>query len=530
MKLAATFFALLSTLACLAGSATADLAPNERYSLVRLGMEYIDQWDVAASRKTLEQLLGDGEPDSIALYFKAQVLFHEGDYAGALKVIDALPTQPVVQGAPEFFKLVRDTLAATSNMVRHDTPHFAIYYVPGKDDILVPYAEDTLEKAYAQIGADLNWKPAEKVRVEIYPDSDSFIAVTTLTKQEIETSGTIALCKFNRLMITTPRALVRGYAYLDTLTHEYVHYALSRKTNNQAPLWLHEGVAKFEEQRWRSNNVAKLLPMSESLLAEALAKNYFITIEEMYPSLAKLKRAEDTQLAFAEVETMVGMVVRKGGYPMLLKLIDQFSRGKSVDDALQGTGGWRNMNAFLAEWKTYLKERGLKSIPGVTVLGTKLAERGAKAADAEDTEDLKSVSEKEAKDHLRLGDLLRDRRRFRASVYEYRKAKESSGRFNPVLLHKLGLAQMLAGDIDGAAVTFQEALDVYPNFGPVNRRLGEVLVSKKDFEKAREALEIAVGVNPFDPSVHSLLLQTYEALGNTAYAAREKQVLSLLRQ
>lgn len=506
-------------------SAAAKLAPNERLALAQLGMAYIDQWDVPQARKTLEQLLSDGGADTGAVYLKAQVLFHEGDYAGALAALTQAPTRPIFRGADEFTKLIEDTIKATSGFARHETKHFEIYYLPGKDDVLVPYAAETLEAAYERIGADLGYYPPGRVRVEIYPDSDRFTAVTTLTKQEIETSGTIALCKFDRLMITSPRVLARGYGFRDTLAHEYIHFVLSRKTANQVPLWLHEGIAKFEETRWRSDEIAKLSPTSQSLLAEALKANYFITFEQMYPSLAKLKRAEDTQLAFAQVETMVGMMVRKGGYPLLNRLIDALSAGKTPDEALREVGGWKNTAAFWAEWKSYLKERGLKPIPGLKILKTELAED----SESDDSRDLRAVEDKSARDHLRLGDELRDARRFKASVYEYRKAKESKNGFDPIIMHKLGLAQLLAGDLAGAETTFLDALDMYPNFGPVNRRLGEVYVARKEYAKARGPLETALGVNPFDPSIHLLLATTYRELNLAELAEREDQVLQLLK-
>jgi tetratricopeptide (TPR) repeat protein len=502
------------------------LAPDERFSMVRLGMAYLEQWDVGGARRTLQRLLEDAPNDTLVQYLRAQVLFHEGDYAGAEKTLDGMPTTPVVRGADEFTQLVRDTRKATAKLSRHETPHFIIYYLAGRDDILVPYAEETLEKAYEVLGRDLKYHPAEKVRVEIYPDSDSFISVTTLTKNEIETSGTIALCKFNRLMITSPRVLVRGYSWRDTLVHEYIHYILSRKSNNQVPLWLHEGVAKFQETRWRENEIGLLSPISASLLAEALENNYFITIEQMHPSLAKLKSKEDAQLAFAEVETMVGFLVRKGGYPLLNRLLDEFAAGRENDEALRNVGGWATMDAFLAEWKAYLRERGLRRIPGLTILPTTIREGGA----TEDRDDLNTVKNAAARKHVRLGDMLRDRKRFEASVYEYRKATEAGGDFNPVLHHKLGLAQVLAGDTAGAERSFLEALSVYPHFGPVNLRLGELYVGNKAYQKARRPLETALGINPFDPKIHSLLLETYRQLGEEALAKRQEEVLALLHK
>src|SRR5690606_21850179 len=128
--------------------------------------------------------------------------------------------------------------------------------------------------------------------------------VSTLTVQEIETSGTIALCKFNRLMVTSPKALARGYSWLDTLAHELIHLVISEKSKNTVPIWLHEGLAKYSESLWRDGVPGLALdPASENLLASAVKKNDLVTFEQMHPSMAKLPSQEKTALAFAEVFT-----------------------------------------------------------------------------------------------------------------------------------------------------------------------------------------------------------------------------------
>ena len=73
-------------------------------------------------------------------------------------------------------------------------------------------------------------------------------------------------------MIVSPKALVRGYPWLDTLTHEYTHYIVSRVSRNSVPIWLHEGLAKFEERRWRGPSGGGLPPAMDNLLSQALAR------------------------------------------------------------------------------------------------------------------------------------------------------------------------------------------------------------------------------------------------------------------
>ena len=54
------------------------------------------------------------------------------------------------------------------------------------------------------------------------------------------------------LMVVSPRATIFGYPWMDTLAHEYTHLLVSRISHDTVPVWLQEGLARFEQSRWRS--------------------------------------------------------------------------------------------------------------------------------------------------------------------------------------------------------------------------------------------------------------------------------------
>ena len=91
-----------------------------------------------------------------------------------------------------------------------------------------------------------------------------------MTAEEVETSHTIAICHFNRVMLLSPACTDRGYDWLDTLCHEYVHYAVYRLGEDAVPVWLHEGLAKTLESTWRTEEPEDHDPRASSTLAEAL--------------------------------------------------------------------------------------------------------------------------------------------------------------------------------------------------------------------------------------------------------------------
>ena len=109
-----------------------------------------------------------------------------------------------------------------------------------------------------------------------------------LTRDQIETSGTIALCKFRRMMLLTPRWVLRGYPWAETLAHEYTHYVLWKRNGPTVPIWLHEGVARYEEVRWTGAPGAELTPFMMDVLAEGLRTDRLVTFDEMHPSFAMI--------------------------------------------------------------------------------------------------------------------------------------------------------------------------------------------------------------------------------------------------
>ena len=107
--------------------------------------------------------------------------------------------------------------------------------------------------------------------------------MTTLSEQEIERTGTVAVSKWSRIMLTSPRAMRLGYEWQDSLAHELVHYAVAALTHDRAPVWLQEGLGKFLEHRWRAPAGLDLGPSLQHLLAKALQSGKLIGFEAMHP-------------------------------------------------------------------------------------------------------------------------------------------------------------------------------------------------------------------------------------------------------
>lgn len=514
--------ALLAALALAAGPAPSQEPPTrEVYGLsgadlgLYLGNNLLAAWRVPEARRVVDGLLAQDPGDPKARALEAHVFFFEGRYGDALERLEELGA------AGPFRNLVAATAEATRDFRSRASAHFEVSWGHPKDEVLADAALEALEAAREALVRELAFEPQGRVRLEIYPTSASFTAVSTLTRQEVETSGTIGLCKFDRLMITTPRVTAWGYRWRDTLCHEYVHLALYRLTHGAAPIWVHEGIAKYLEASWRGV-LGELEPSGQALLHRRLEAGALIPLEAMSPSVAKLPSAEDTALAFAQVGTMMSFLEERRGPGALRRLVEEIGRGAGDRQALEAV--WADtFGSFEGAWRQWAARLPLER-EAVQVIGLELADHG-QPVDGEPG----AIADPQARDYARLGDMLRARGRMGAAAAEYAKAYGASpGAPGIASRHALGL--LATGRYDAAAQVAAEALGLYPDLPVLWHRKGEALLGLGRFGEAAEALEEVLEINPFHVPARKALLHAARALGDSRLVAREEWALGLLEE
>ncbi len=469
------------------------------------GHELVEDWRISEAEALVKTLLQKYPKSGDVRFLLARVEFFKGNYDAAWKALKpvAVSHQPV----REFKTLVKETRQAAANFISRESEHFIFRFEKGADEILIHFAEEVLERSYQVLGQFLNHYPQEKVLVEIYPDREPLSRVSPLTRKDIITSGTVALCKYNRIMIISPASLVRGYPWMDTLSHEYTHYLLTQKSRNKLPLWMHEGIAKYSEGKWREAGEF-LSPLMKTVLSAGLENDYLIALSAMMPSLAKLKSQEDVQLAYAEVASMIDFMVREKGDAILPGLLDDLAGGKEFEGALENRLGM-GLPEFQENWKNFTKQKKFKTIPGIKALETRFkSSRTAK----DDKKDYQEVGEKRAQDLTFLGDILKSRNSFKAAIIEYEKAFEESGTLSPVLYNKLAGTYLVLKNYEQAESYLKKSLEHYPEFHTSLVNLGELRLETGRLPEARDYFERALRINPFNPFVHLRLIQIYTSL------------------
>ena len=489
------------------------------------GEALLDRWQVDDALAWVAAKLADEPMQPGWQYLRARALFYQGRYQEALDAFDALLKVLPHPSFQAFRDFVAATQRSTADLQLLETPHFRIYVDPHRDAALMPYIADVLERSYQRLGGYFQFFPGEKIRVEIFPTAATFYPASSLSARDIEVSGAIGICKFNKIMLLSPRNVARGYRWTDSLSHEYVHYILVRLSHNRAPIWLHEGTARYFEDAWRRPQPGWLNRRTESLLAHALANRSFVGFKNMEPSLVKLETTYQVQLGYAEAASAIDFIIRRLGYeglPLLLQELQQAPPGEGAAEAIARLMGL-GFNAFEREWRQSLEERGLKAHDGVRMPRFKLQQDGSAAA-----ADLRrEISSGTARMHSRLGDRLRRRGRLPAAAMEYRRALEQEPH-SPFLLNKLATTLMAQGRRQQALRHLLRASELEADYVTTYTNLGGLYIVLGEYERACEALAEATQINPFDPAVHLHLATCHAQLGEDDAAQRERQLFEQL--
>ena len=452
------------------------------------------------------------------------VAFYRGDYARAAA---ALPAEPLKQETlvPWLRPRVQAAAERQTQMLERREGDFVFRFQPGVDAILVDYAAETLQRQRAALeevfGRQVHSQP---VVIEIFGRLDDFIDVSGLPWDWVNTTNTVAIAKWDRVMMLSPLNMARGFSWRDTLAHEYTHLVLARASDNRAPVWFQEGTARVLESRWRRAAPDYLDPWSETLLARGVEANALVTFEQMNPSMAALPSSAQSALAYVEVATALDALLRARGEEGFRDAVELMRRDidplAAVERVLDLPAG-----GFDAWWRQQLDALDLEARADLGEIGTEIAP-GADAgeADAREIDPLLAQDER-ASDLARVGDLLRARGHHRAALVEYERAAGTARYASPSLANKRARSLAVVGRADEAREVLDEAAALYPDYTPVVALMAQLALEAGDCVQGRAAATQAIGLNPFDPTPHRVLAECSQRSGDEARARRELAAL-----
>lgn len=350
------------------------------------------------------------------------------------------------------------------------------------DVALFPLLVETIVLARAKLTEDLGVDWPKPTRFIVVRDHLSLSAMTGLPYESARTTGTVAVAKWGKVTLLSPRASRHGYTWRDTVTHELTHLAITRASADRAPLWLQEGLAKREEIRWRPPSPFDDRPSPEALVQRGIERKLDLPLDKLGPSIAMLPSADAAMVAFAEVTSFVRYFADKAGPAALPKLLEAMKNGLPVDAALKAVSG-KDLPAWDVEWRAFLAKRPKDAAAaGPMVLGHPPKGLG------------------DARERVRLAELLL------AQGHPAEAARELS-QVSEALADDPGIRALRGKALEGsnrAAEAYPlvaEPKDVTTSHAPWWALRGRVLAGRGDGAGAAAAFVDGLGEDPLDPEV-----------------------------
>lgn len=412
---------------------------------------------------------------------RASLALYEGDCVLAAGILARSDLQDN-PGAARIGAIARGCVRSTAGaLVVEDADRGVILrFQDDADVVLAPMLGDVAQKARELFKHDLGVELPRPVRIEVVRDQWALAAMTGLPVEAARTTGTIAIAKWGRVVMVSPRAATRGYSFLDTLAHELSHLAQTRGSRDRAPLWLQEGVARIEETRWRLPRPFDDYPSADDLAAWGIQNHVGPDIDKIGPSIAMLPSAEEAMITYAKVMSFIRYWSKAEGDEALPKLLAKMGEANSadeVDKALAAVSGGVDFAAWSERWQ----KEGLasaKELPEELKPGAPLP---------------KNLGE--VRKRVRLGQLFDERKHDQASKKEFDRAFELAPHEAAI---RAGLARALLslGEKDRARTVVAQTDDIRGNDARWWSMHGLLVSTDSDTARA-----IAVSLDPYDPGV-----------------------------
>jgi tetratricopeptide (TPR) repeat protein len=319
----------------------------------------ITEMDVTRARRLAEQY--QHAPLSVAQSHRlsierARLGLYVGDCDSARATLSGLSSEEgEVAGLAQ---LAESCAGATAASLVIEDPARGIWLrlQDADDEPLVPYLVQVADQAREAVRVDLGVELPRPLRIDVVRDLFSLSGVSGLPLEAAETTGTVAVARWGRVTLLSPRASRHGYPWQDTLAHELVHLGLSRATRDFAPLWLQEGVAKRQEQRWRPPRPFDEVDAHDRIAQHALLTGTSVGVDNLGPSIAMLPSADAASIAFSEVTSFINFWIRENGraaFRLLLQDLKGLAQ-RDPNEALRSVSGY-SLPEWNLRWQTWLR-------------------------------------------------------------------------------------------------------------------------------------------------------------------------------
>jgi hypothetical protein len=192
----------------------------------REGLACLEVGDLRCAVEVRDSVVAAGDRTEASRVLQLRTLFREGRFGDAVAVLEQLEEEGA-ESAQRETNPYRGSVVASRGLVDASRPGVRVRHAGGTEFILREEALDVMERSRSTYDALFGGGPDHEVLLDIFPTAQRFIQASGLPPEAVRKTGVVALSKWSRLLILSPRSMARGYGWKDTVAHEYIHLVVA---------------------------------------------------------------------------------------------------------------------------------------------------------------------------------------------------------------------------------------------------------------------------------------------------------------
>jgi Flp pilus assembly protein TadD len=229
----------------------------------------------------------------------------------------------------------RNEMDLESKMKKTQTPNFEVSLY-SDHDIDIGKLESFLGETYDLVGKDLEYYPPPGTRIIFYSEDDF--------REVFQKEGIIRAFYDGSLRIAVTGD-IQDIFLPGIIAHEYTHAVVSIITDNRCPVWLHEGLAVYQQSRY--------MPIQIPYVMIAVSEGRRLTIDEIEEGFKDINDQNIVGLSYEGAYMAVKFMLEKWGWSGVRGLLDKIKEEGHFSNALDEQL-YISVKTFEDMWNEYL--------------------------------------------------------------------------------------------------------------------------------------------------------------------------------
>ncbi len=280
----------------------------------------LKQDDLEGAAAALEEIKTDPEAKGLLKSIYSNLgdqHYRSGELDEAIGYFErGLAIDPGDKGIKQALRRLRGENEVEAGFRTREGSHFVVRFEGGVNSVTGNVIAILLEEAYFKVGADLGYYPDETVGAVLY-SSEEFRDTT-------RSPTWVGALYDGRIKIPAGGITERTDVLEKVIFHEYTHAVVHRLSGGNAPVWLNEGIAQYEEGK-RASSYERIIKDSVSTRK--------VSLRALEGSFMRLMD-NDVASAYALSLSATEYIINEFGPFSVKTILEGLSEGYGLDEAI----------------------------------------------------------------------------------------------------------------------------------------------------------------------------------------------------